>query len=90
SEKTFFSRGPGNEERRLQLLKSGLLQTEWLSPLNHLQGIGLILQFVIDQIHPLLGMLTEDQYLQSEDVLSFTAYKAYVANAVGLWQLTTS
>ncbi|XBI32896.1 hypothetical protein VPH35_056279 [Triticum aestivum] len=34
--------------------------------------------------HPLLGMVTEDQDLQLEDILSFTTYKAYIANTVEL------
>ena len=62
-----------HERSHLLLHERGLLQIEGLShpgvhPI-HLQGVVLILLFVVDQIFPLLGVVTEDQDLQLEDVL---------------------
>jgi len=60
--KRMLSSGLGNhlhEESHLHLRESGLLQF-----------VVVILQFVVDQTHPLLGVATEDQdLLQLEDVL---------------------
>lgn len=59
--KRMFRSGLGNhlhEESHLHLHESGLLQF-----------VELILRFVVDQTHPLVGVVTEDQDLQLEDVL---------------------
>lgn len=75
--KRMLSSGLGDqhlhERSHLLLRERGLLQTEGLShpgvhPI-HLQGVVLSLLFVVDQIFPLLGVVTEDQDLQLEDVL---------------------
>lgn len=74
--KRMLSSGLGDhlhERSQLLLRERGLLQIEGLShpgvhPI-HLQGVVLILLFVVDQIFPLLGVVTEDQDLQLEDVL---------------------
>lgn len=74
--KRMLSSGLGDhlhERSHLLLRESGLHQIEGLShpgvhPI-HLQGVVLILLFVVDLIFPLLGVATEDQDLQLEDVL---------------------
>lgn len=74
--KRMLSRDLGNhlhEGSHLHLLENGLLQIEGLNHPGvhqiHLQGVVLILQFVADQILPLLGVVIEGRDLQLEDVL---------------------